>query len=154
METKPSAIWLITGATSGFGKRIVYASLARGDRVIATGRSAEKFEQLVSSVKPELVDNLRTVRFDVTEGEEVIKAKIDEAAAFWGGIDVLVSNAGFGIPGLVEEGGTKLLRRILDTNLFGLMDVTNAALPYLRQSKDGRMVVVGSRSAWRTNSRV
>jgi len=150
METIYPAVWLITGATSGFGKRIVYSSLARGERVIATGRTTEKIDQLVSSVKPELVGNLRTVLLDVTEGEDAIKVKIDRAASFWGSIDVLVSNAGFGIPGLVEEGGSKLLRRTFDTNLFGLMDVTNAALPYLRQSKAGRMVVIGSRSAWRT----
>ena len=68
--------------------------MARGDRVIATGRSKEKIEQLVAGVKPELVDNLRTVLLDVTEGEEAIKVKIDKAAEFWGGIDVLVSNAG------------------------------------------------------------
>lgn len=68
--------------------------MARGDRVIATGRTKEKFEQLVMGVKPELVDNLRTILLDVTEGEEALKVKIDKAAEFWGGIDVLVSNAG------------------------------------------------------------
>ena len=68
--------------------------MARGDRVIGTGRTKEKIEQLVSGVKPELVDNLRTVLLDVTEGEEALKVKVDEAAEFWGGIDVLVSNAG------------------------------------------------------------
>ena len=68
--------------------------MARGDRVIATGRSKEKIEKIVAGVKPELVDNLRTVLLDVTEGEEAIKVKIDKAAEFWGGIDVLVSNAG------------------------------------------------------------
>ena len=68
--------------------------MARGDRVIATGRTKEKIEQLVSSVEPELVDNLRTVLLDVTEGEEALKVKIDKAAEFWGGIDILVSNAG------------------------------------------------------------
>ena len=68
--------------------------MARGDRVIATGRTKEKIEQLVAGVKPELVDNLRTVLLDVTEGEEAIRVKIDKAADFWGGIDVLVSNAG------------------------------------------------------------
>jgi len=142
------SVWLITGATSGFGKRIAYSSLSRGDRVIATGRTKEKIEQLISGVKPELVENLRTVLLDVTEGEEALKVKIDEAAKFWGGIDVLVSNAGFVVPGLLEEGGTKLLRRLFDTNVFGLMNITTAALPYLRKSKDGRMVVIGSRSAW------
>ena len=68
--------------------------MARGDRVIATGRTKKKAEQLVSSVKPELADNLRTILLDVTEGEEAIKVKINEAAGFWGGIDVLVNNAG------------------------------------------------------------
>ena len=68
--------------------------MARGDRVIATGRTKEKIELLVSGVKPELVDNLRTVLLDVTEGEEALKVKIDKAAEFWGGIDVLVNNAG------------------------------------------------------------
>ena len=68
--------------------------MARGDRVIATGRTKEKIELLVAGVKPELVDNLRTVLLDVTEGEEALKVKIDKVAEFWGGIDVLVSNAG------------------------------------------------------------
>ena len=68
--------------------------MARGDRVIATGRSKKKIDQFVSDVKPELVDNLRTVQLDVTEGEEALKIKIDKAAEFWGGIDVLVNNAG------------------------------------------------------------
>ena len=68
--------------------------MARGDRVIATGRTKEKIEELVSGVKPELVDNLRTVLLDVTEGEEALKVKIDIAAEYWGGIDVLVNNAG------------------------------------------------------------
>ena len=69
-------------------------TLARGDRVIATGRDKEKLEQLVSSVKSELADNVRTVQLDVTEDESQIKAKIDLAAGFWGCIDVLVNNAG------------------------------------------------------------
>ena len=79
------------GATSGFGTRI--ASLARRDRVIATGRTKEKIDQLVLGVKPELIDNLRTVLLDVTQGEEALKIKMDKAE-FWGGIDVLVNNAG------------------------------------------------------------
>ena len=76
------------GTTSG--KRIAYSSLSR-DRVIATGRTKERIEQLVAAVKPELVDNLRTVLLDFTEGGEAIKVKIDKAGEFWGGVDVLVS---------------------------------------------------------------
>lgn len=82
------------GSTSGFGKRLVLSTLARGDRVIATGRNVEKLEQLVSSVKAELADNIRTIQLDVTEDEQEIKVKIDLAAGFWGCIDVLVNNAG------------------------------------------------------------
>ena len=68
--------------------------LARGDRVIASGRNTDKLKQLISSVKSELADNIRTVQLDVTEDEEEIKIKIDQAAGFWGCIDVLVNNAG------------------------------------------------------------
>ena len=70
------------------------STLARGDRVIATGRNMDKLKQLVSSVNAELADNIRSVQLDVTEGEEQIKVKIDQAAGFWGRIDVLVNNAG------------------------------------------------------------
>ena len=70
------------------------STLARGDRVIATGRNTDKLKQLVSSVNAELADNIRSVQLDVTEGEEQIKVKIDQAAGFWGRIDVLVNNAG------------------------------------------------------------
>ena len=135
VETKPS-VWLITGtlynigssyyphksnslgATSGFGKRIVYSSLARGDRVIATGRTAEKIGQLVSNVKPELVDNLRTVLLDVAEGEESIKVKIDGAAAFWGHIDVLVSNAGQAFIDFMGRSSLTLLIRCWDSGFI------------------------------------
>ena len=122
----------------------------------------------------------------MTEGEDEIKTKIGAMAALWGGLDVLVNNAGarsvfrslgevqttgcsgYGLPGLIEEGGcviyanctsilatkdnvmsrTKLLRRQFETNVFGLLDVTTAALPYLRKSQEACVVVVGSRSAW------
>jgi len=127
----------------------VLSTLARGDRVIATGKNADKLKQLVSSVKSELVDNIRSVQLDVTEDEEQIRVKIDQAAGFWGRIDVLVNNAGIGLLGLLEEAGSKYLRRQFETNVFGLMDVTNATLPYLRKVKDSCVVVFGSRSAWR-----
>jgi NAD(P)-dependent dehydrogenase (short-subunit alcohol dehydrogenase family) len=86
--------FFLQGSTSGFGKRLVLSTLARGDRVIATGRNTDKLKQLVSNVKSELADNIRTVQLDVTEDEEEIKVKIEQAAGFWGCIDVLVNNAG------------------------------------------------------------
>lgn len=70
-------------------------ALARGDRVIATARSLDKLENLVSSCKPYVRKNLRTVQLDVTEGEEAIKDKVNKGAAIRGRIDVLVNNAGW-----------------------------------------------------------
>lgn len=117
-------IFFFLGSTSGFGKRLVLSVLARGDRVIATGRNTEKLGQLVSSVKSELIaDNIRTIQLDVTEDEQEIKLKIDQAVGFWGQIHVLVNNAGvvflsqyylvvvdingpgFGLLGILEESG-------------------------------------------------
>ncbi|KDR79472.1 hypothetical protein GALMADRAFT_243567 [Galerina marginata CBS 339.88] len=149
MSSDASKVWLITGASSGFGKRLVISILARGDRVIATARSLEKLESFTSSLSVQDLDRLRTIYLDVTDGEEKIKTQIDQAAAFWGGINVLINNAGYGLPGLMEEGGSKLLRRQFETNVFGVLDVTTAALPYLRQNKASCLVVIGSRSAWK-----
>ncbi|GLB40934.1 putative enoyl-(Acyl carrier protein) reductase [Lyophyllum shimeji] len=145
-----SRVWLITGTTSGFGRRLVTSALARGDRVIATARSLEKLQALGASCEPKFRDNLRLLQLDITDGEAALKVKADNAAAIWGQIDVLVNNAGIGFPGLLEEGGSALLRKQYETNVFGLMDMTVAVLPHLRASKDAAMVVVGSRSAWKT----
>ncbi|CAA7262140.1 unnamed protein product [Cyclocybe aegerita] len=142
-------VWLITGTSSGFGKRLVSAVVARGDRVIAAARSQEKLDDMIAALTPEARTRVRTVVFDVTDGEEKIKPKIATAAAYWGRIDILVNNAGNVLPGLMEEGGSKLLRRQFETNVFGVLDVTTATLPYLRTSTSGCVVVFGSRSAWR-----
>ena len=83
-----------TGASSGFGKRFVLSILARGDRVIATARSLDKLNELTSSLTHDLAQSLRVSQLDVTEGEETIHRKITLMAKFWGGIDVLVNNAG------------------------------------------------------------
>jgi len=137
------------GTSSGFGRRLVKSALGRGDRVIATARSLEKLQDLVASCDPKVRDNLRILQLDIAEGEAALKVKADEAAAMWGQIDVLVNNAGIAFPGLLEEGGSALLRKQFDTNVFGVLDMTVAVLPHLRASKDATMVVVGSRSAWR-----
>ncbi|KAF9466010.1 hypothetical protein BDZ94DRAFT_282879 [Collybia nuda] len=132
-----SRVWLITGTTSGFGKRLVHSVLARGDRVIATARSQDKLDGLLKDCDAGVRDNLRTLQLDITEGEASLREKADKAAAFWGQIDVLVNNAGIGFPGLLEEGGSALLRKQYDTNVFGVMDMTTAVLPHLRARKEG-----------------
>ncbi|KAJ2933892.1 hypothetical protein H1R20_g3203, partial [Candolleomyces eurysporus] len=139
------------GTSSGFGRRLVTSALSRGDRVIATARSLEKLNQELSAcgLSESEMQNLRTLQVDITAGEAVLKEKANQAAAFWGRIDVLVNNAGFGQPALVEEGGSKICRRQYEVNVFGLLDMTTATLPHIRASQ-GYLVNIGSRSAWHT----
>ncbi|KAF9500237.1 NAD(P)-binding protein [Pleurotus eryngii] len=141
-------VWLITGASQGFGRRLVHAALSRGDKVIATSRSLEKSQDLVqqAAAHPKM---LSALALDVTSERQVIKDVVDEAVGIWGRIDVLVNNAGYGYPGLVEEGGTDWIRLQFETNFFGLMEVTNAVLPHMRSKRKGTLVNMGSRSAWK-----
>ena len=158
---------LTLGTSSGFGRRLVRSALLRGDCVIGTVRSVKDPND--EYIPNKYRGNLKRIELDVTEGEDVLKRKVDEAAKFWGRIDVLVNNAGQGLVGLSEEGGyaydslpngvasaelstgrSKLFRRTFDVNFFGMIDMTTAALPYLRES-EGRIVNIGSRSAWKTD---
>ncbi|KAG0702630.1 hypothetical protein DFH29DRAFT_1079385 [Suillus ampliporus] len=140
-------VWLITGTSSGFGRRLVLAVLERGDRVVATARSLQKIQDFPQS------PNLHLLGLDVTSGSSAIKDRVDEAAKLWGRIDVLVNNAGIGFPGILEECGADLLLRQYRTNVLGVLDVTNAALPYMRERRSGTVVIIGSRSAWRPEIR-
>lgn len=92
------------GASQGFGRRLVHAALSRGDRVIATSRSIEKVHDLVQQAAARS-EVLAVLALDVTSERRIIKDVVDEAVRIWGRIDVLVNNAGYGYPGLVEEGG-------------------------------------------------
>jgi len=142
-----SNVWLITGTSSGFGRRLVSIVLERGDRVVATARSLQKIQDFPQS------PNLHLLELDVTAGTAAIKERVDEAAKVWGRIDVLVNNAGIGLPGILEECGVDRLQRQFRPNVFGVLDVTNAALPYMRERKSGTVVIIGSRSAWRPEIR-
>ncbi|KAG1892259.1 hypothetical protein F4604DRAFT_1672321 [Suillus subluteus] len=136
-------VWLITGTSSGFGRRLTGLALARGDRVIATARTLSKIEHFPKH------PNLRLMQLDVNASTKEIKARIDHAARVWNGIDVLVNNAGYGLPALLEEGGASLMLRQFQTNFFGVVNVCNAVLPYMRKERNGTVVVIGSRSAWK-----
>ncbi|KAJ7841063.1 hypothetical protein B0H14DRAFT_3086822 [Mycena olivaceomarginata] len=135
--TSTPLVWLITGTSSGFGNCLVASVLARGDRVIATARSLERLSHLQAQGNP----NLCVRQLDVTAGAAAIAAVVAEAAG--------VNNAGAGYPGLLEEGGSDLLRKQFAVNFFGVMDVCAASLPFLRAQRSGTIVVVGSRSAWK-----
>ncbi|EEB93264.1 hypothetical protein MPER_08107 [Moniliophthora perniciosa FA553] len=148
--TTGQLVWFITGTTSGFGHRLVKLALARGDLVIATARSLEKLDALYSDSSKN--QSLRLLQLDITIGFDKIKDIVQEAVKVWGRIDVLVNNAGNGYLGLVEEATSEMYRRQFETNVFGIMDVTNAVLPYMRARKSGTIVTIGSRSVWRADT--
>ena len=127
--------WLITGCSSGFGKVLAHAVLARGDRLIATARKEEDLGDLAGRGR----DVVRTAPLDVTKpGAAAAAAALAEEA--FGGLDVLVNNAGYGFMGAVEEATPEEYRPMFETNVFGLIETTRAVLPALRKRRGGRIV--------------
>ncbi|WP_322101871.1 oxidoreductase [Paraburkholderia sp. J41] len=129
-----SRSWLITGCSSGFGRRLASAAAARGDRVLATARNSEAVFDLVAAF-PDLVI---AAQLDVTK-PDTAAAAVAKAKASFGGIDILVNNAGYGLIGAVEEGAPDEYRPMFEVNVFGLIETTRAALPALRE-KGGTIV--------------
>lgn len=131
-------VWLITGASRGIGARIAAAALANGDAVVATARDANSVTQRFGT-QPALL----AVSLDVTneaQGIAVAKAAIEH----FGRIDVLVNNAGFGLLGAVEEASADEVRRVYETNVFGLLNITRAVLPYMRAARSGHVINLSS----------
>lgn len=132
--------WFITGCSSGFGRALVEAALARGQRVIATARDIRSIADL------EQVDRCQVMTLDITEASE-IPLVIQAAAEVWGGLDVIVNNAGYGLVGAVEECDDEQIRRNFETNFFGPLNVMRAALPMLRAQKSGHIVNISAAAA-------
>jgi NAD(P)-dependent dehydrogenase (short-subunit alcohol dehydrogenase family) len=128
---------LITGCSSGFGKLTAQTFHANGWNVIATMRSPENETELTQ------LDDVLVTRLDVTDSESVRQA-VDEGIARFGAIDVLVNNAGFGGHALFEQFPDETVRAMYDTNVFGLMAVTRAVLPHMRQQREGCVINVTS----------
>ncbi|HEY0651152.1 oxidoreductase [Phenylobacterium sp.] len=134
-----SKIWFITGATRGIGAAIAKAALAAGDCVVATGRRHEALERAFGPDS----ERVLTLALDVTHDAQV-GAAVNAAVAMFGRIDVLVNNAGYGNLGFFEETTDAEARAQYDTNLFGLMNVTRAVLPFMRQRRSGRIFNISS----------
>jgi NAD(P)-dependent dehydrogenase (short-subunit alcohol dehydrogenase family) len=126
--------WLITGCSSGFGRGIAAAALARGDDVVATARSAESLAGLGATL---------TLALDVTRPEQ-IDAAVAATLERFGGIDVLVNNAGIGSVGAVELIEPAHLRAVLETMFFGAVALTQAVLPHMRARGSGAIVQMSS----------
>ncbi|RPD81368.1 NAD(P)-binding protein, partial [Lentinus tigrinus ALCF2SS1-7] len=136
------------GTSSGFGKRLVASVLARGDCVIATARNLEKLR----AVFPTPERRLHLLQLDISDAAELVQQRVKEALAVWGRIDVVVNNAGYGVKAVLEEGGALAALTQFQTNLFGVLNVTNAVLPHMRERRAGTVVILGSRSAWRAEA--
>lgn len=133
------SIWFITGASRGFGRRMVQAALAAGDSVIATARRPEAVLQAF----PDAGDGLFVHALDVADQAQA-EAAVAAGVKRFGGVDVVVNNAGYGVFGAVEEVSDAEVRAIFDANVFGLLNVTRAVLPTLRAQGSGRIVNIGS----------
>lgn len=131
--------WLITGCSTGFGREIARAALQDGHQVVVTARN----RAAVSDIAAEFGDRALPLALDVTDAEQ-IAAAVTAAAQAWGGLDVLVNNAGHGYLSAVEEGETTEVRKLFDVNYFGAVDMMKAVLPGMRARGHGHIVNISS----------
>jgi NAD(P)-dependent dehydrogenase (short-subunit alcohol dehydrogenase family) len=137
-------VWFITGASRGLGALIAQAALDDGNAVVAAGRHAEAIVERLGH-SPALLP----VALDVTD-EAQAKAAVQAALEKFGRIDVLVNNAGFGLLGAIEESTDADVRRMYDTNVFGLLSVTRAVLPAMRAQRSGHVINMSSIGGYRS----
>lgn len=132
-------VWFITGSSRGLGRDLTEAVLASGDKVAATARNPKQLDDL-AALYP---NQLYPIELDVTNYDQVYDA-VANAVAHFGKIDVLVNNAGFGIIGAAEAYTDNQVRSQLDTNLYAVIEITRAILPYMRRQGSGRILQVSS----------
>jgi NAD(P)-dependent dehydrogenase (short-subunit alcohol dehydrogenase family) len=128
--------WFITGASRGLGRAFTTAALAQGDRVVATARNTDSLAELADG-------RLTVLPLDVRDRESVL-ATVGEAFAAMGTIDVIVNNAGYGLVGAVEELTETQIREQMETNFFGALWVSQAAVPHLRAQGSGHIVQIST----------
>jgi NAD(P)-dependent dehydrogenase (short-subunit alcohol dehydrogenase family)/predicted ester cyclase len=130
-------IWFVTGNSRGLGREIVIAALERGDRVVATARHPQQLDGLAAAYPGRLL----ALPLDVTDPTA---AAVQAAVAEFGRVDVVVSNAGYADLVTVEDATLENFRAQIETNLFGVVNVTKAALPILREQGGGYIITVSS----------
>lgn len=144
MSSKP--VWFITGCSTGFGRELARLLLEREYRVVVTARDPATVADLVAGREAHAL----VQRLDVTDRAQ-ITAAVAAADAHFGGIDVLVNNAGIGYFGAVEESEEAEVRRMFEINVFGLAWMTQAVLPIMRRQRSGRIMNVASIAGIRGN---
>ncbi|MBN9620530.1 MAG: SDR family NAD(P)-dependent oxidoreductase [Actinobacteria bacterium] len=131
--------WFVTGASRGFGREWTEAALERGDRVAASARDLATLLPLVA----EYGDSLLPIGLDVTDADAATAA-VARAYRHFGSLDVVINNAGYGLFGMVEELTGDQVRQQMETNFFGALWVTQAAIPVMREQGSGHIIQVSS----------
>jgi len=134
-----SKVWLVTGSASGLGRNIAEAVLASGDRLVATARDPRRLEDLVEKYG----DRVRTAPLDVAD-EAAAHAAVQGAVDAFGRLDVVVNNAGYGDVAPFEQLRSERFKAVIDTNFYGVVNVTRAALPIMRKQKSGCILQISS----------
>ncbi|NIL75573.1 SDR family oxidoreductase [Rhodococcus sp. B10] len=132
-------VWFITGTSRGFGREWAIAALDRGDKVAATARDTSTLSDLVDRYG----DSVLPIQLDVTDRAADFAA-VKQAHDHFGRLDIVVNNAGYGLFGFVEEVSELEARDQLETNVFGALWVTQAALPFMREQRSGHILQVSS----------
>lgn len=136
--------WLITGCSSGIGAGIAKEALENNDNVVVTARDVSKLQDLVKDYP----NTSLAITLDITNGND-IESAVAQAVNRFGGIDVLVNNAGYGYRAAVEEGEPDQVDLLFQTNFFGPIELIKAVLPYMREKKNGFIVNISSIAAVR-----
>ena len=131
--------WLITGCSTGLGRALAEAVIATGHNAVVTARDANKVADLAEGN----TDPVLALSLDVTDGAQVTKA-VTQAEKKFGGIDVLVNNAGYGYRAAVEEGDDPDIRQLFETQFFGAVAMIKAVLPGMRARRSGAIVNIST----------
>ena len=134
-----SNVWLITGSGSGLGRSIAQAALEAGNRVVATARNLRQLDNLIACYG----DRVRVAQVDVTNEAEC-KGAVELATSAFGRLDVVVNNAGYGDTRPFEEVSSDDFRLLIDTCLFGAVNITREALPIMRKQRSGHIIQISS----------
>ncbi|AWK04759.1 short-chain dehydrogenase/reductase [Flavobacterium crocinum] len=129
----------ITGASRGFGKLWIEALLKRGDNVAATSRTIEAYKDLTAQYGSQFL----AIKLDITD-KEAVSTAVKSAKEYFGTLDVVINNAGYGVFGAVEEVSEKAVKDVFEANVYGTLWVTQAALPIFREQGHGHIIQLSS----------
>jgi NAD(P)-dependent dehydrogenase (short-subunit alcohol dehydrogenase family) len=134
-----SKVWLVTGSASGLGRNIAEAALASGDFLVATARDPRRLKDLAEKYG----DQIRTAPLDVAD-EQAAQASVQMAVDAFGRLDVVVNNAGYGDIAPFEQLTSERFKALMDTNFYGVVNVTRAVLPIMRRQRSGCILQISS----------